>query len=191
MAVFHWQPCNLFFKYSFVSIEEWMSYYRIVGNFREAQVFAIFTIRYQLAKICSHKKFFLLNVLADESSTVPSSRRSNKLSESWPILSSKHRGNFSWPTINSPQLYILRVSSFPLAWQFFTDSNRHALISVEILLLFWHWKCMLWVTVSMREIVGGAVRYCNLVAKIKIAKFFFWCVRWWFAKIYDRENFPL
>ena len=68
---------------------------------------------------------------------------------------------------------ILGVSSLPLAWQFFTDSNRHALISVEILLSFRRWKCTLWVTISMREIVEGAVRHCDLVAKIKIAKKFF------------------
>ena len=78
------------------------------------------------------RKFFLQNVLADESSTVPSSCRSSKLSESWPILSSKHRancGNFLWPTINSLNCeYILGVSSLPLAWQFFTDSDQHALI---------------------------------------------------------------
>ena len=68
---------------------------------------------------------------------------------------------------------ILGVSSLPLAWQFFTDSDRHALISMEILLSFWRWKYTLWVTISMRKIVGGVVRHCYLVAKIKIAKFFF------------------
>ena len=59
-----------------------MSYYCIVGNFHEAEIFAIFMIKHQLAKICSPKKILLQNVLADESSTVPSSRRSSKLSES-------------------------------------------------------------------------------------------------------------
>ena len=39
----------------------------------------------------------------------------------------------------------------------------------------------------MQKIVGGVVRQCDLVAKIKIAKFFPWHV----AKIYARENFPL
>ena len=68
--------------------------------------------------------------------------------------------------------YILGVSSLPLAWQFFTDSDRHALISVEILLSFWCWKDTLRLTISMREIVGGEVRHCDLVAKRKIAKFF-------------------
>ena len=33
-------------------------------------------------------------------------------------------------------------------------------------------KYTLRVTISMREIVGGVVRYHDLVAKIKIAKFF-------------------
>ena len=56
--------------------------------------------------------------------------------------------------------YILGVSSLPLAWQFFTDSDRHTLISMEILLSFRRWKCTLWVTISMRKIVGGAVRHC-------------------------------
>ena len=98
-----------------------MSYYRIAGNFHKAEIFAIFTIKHQLAKICSHENFFLQNVLADESSTVPLSRRSSKLSESWPILSSKHWancGNFLRPTINCK--YILGVSSLPLAWQFYS-----------------------------------------------------------------------
>ena len=149
--------------------------YRIAENFREAEIFAIFMIKHQLAKICSHENFFLLNVLADELSTVPSSRRTSKLSESWLILSSKHQancGNFLRPTINSQNCeYILGVSSLRLAWQFFTDSDRHILISMEILLSLWRWKCMLWVTISMWEIVGGGVRHCDLVVK-KIAKFF-------------------
>ena len=38
----------------------------------------------------------------------------------------------------------------------------------------------------MREIVGGVVRYRDLVAKIKIAKFFSWRVL-----LVIRENFPL
>ena len=59
----------------------------------------------------------------------------------------------------------------------------------EILLSFWCWKCTLWVTISMREIVGGAVRHCDLVAKKKSQNFFLAC--WWFAKIYARKNFPL
>ena len=37
--------------------EHWM--YRIVGNCREAEIFAIFTIKCQLAKICSRENFFL------------------------------------------------------------------------------------------------------------------------------------
>ena len=32
------------------------------------------------------------------------------------------------------------------------------------------------IIISMGKIVGGAVRHCDLVAKIKIAKFFFWHV---------------
>ena len=69
--------------------------------------------------------------------------------------------------------YILGVSSLPSAWQFFTYSDRHALISMEILLSFRCWKCTLWVTNSMREILGGAVRHCDLVVKIKITRNFF------------------
>ena len=53
-----------------------MSYYRIVGNFRD------FHDQTPARKICSHENFFLQNVLANKSSTVPSSRRSSKLSES-------------------------------------------------------------------------------------------------------------
>ena len=37
--------------------------YRIVGNFREAQIFAIFAIQPPLAKICSHEKFIPVNIL--------------------------------------------------------------------------------------------------------------------------------
>ena len=59
-----------------------MSYYRMVGNFHEAEIFAIFTVKHQLAKICSRENFFLQNVLADKSSTVPLTRRSSKLSKS-------------------------------------------------------------------------------------------------------------
>ena len=44
-------------------------------------------------------------------------------------------------------------------------------------------KYTLRVTNSMRKIVGGVVRYRDLVVKIKIAKFFSWRVCWWFAKI--------
>ena len=32
--------------------------YRIAGNFREAEIFAIFAIECQLTKICSHENFF-------------------------------------------------------------------------------------------------------------------------------------
>ena len=52
-------------------------------------------------------------------------------------------------------------------------------------------KYTLKVTISMREIVGGVVRYRDLVTKIKITKFFSWRVYWWFAKICARENFSL
>ena len=63
------------------------STYRIVGNFCEAEIFAIFAIKHQLAKICSSANFFLHKFLADKSSTVPSSRRSSKSPANWPILS--------------------------------------------------------------------------------------------------------
>ena len=57
--------------------------YRIAGNFHEAEIFVIFAIKHQLAKICSRKKIFLQNFLADnELSTVPLSRRSSKSIES-------------------------------------------------------------------------------------------------------------
>ena len=52
-------------------------------------------------------------------------------------------------------------------------------------------KYTLRVTIPMREIVGGVVRYRDLVVKIKIAKFFSWRVCWWFAINCVRENFPL
>ena len=58
--------------------------YRIAGNFREAEIFAIFAIKRQLAKICSRENFFLQKFLADElrtPSTVCLSRRSSKSTE--------------------------------------------------------------------------------------------------------------
>ena len=143
----------------------------------------------------AHENLFQ-NVLADESSTVPSSHRSSKLivrKLTYFVVEALSKLEI-FRDLQSTRCnceYILGVSSLPLAWQFFTDSDRHALISVEILLSFRHWKFTLWVTISMREIVGGAVRHCDLVAKIKIAKFFFWRVHWWFTKIYACENFPL
>ena len=56
--------------------------YRIAGNFCEAEIFAIFAIKHQLAKFCSRENLLLQKFLADESSTVPSSRRSSKSTES-------------------------------------------------------------------------------------------------------------
>ena len=59
--------------------------HRIARNFFEA---GIHMMKHQLAKICSHKHFFLHKFHADnESNTVPSILRSSKLTESWPILS--------------------------------------------------------------------------------------------------------
>ena len=58
--------------------------YRIAGNFREAEIFAIFAIKRQLAKICSRENFFLQKFLADELrtlSTVCLGRRSSKSTE--------------------------------------------------------------------------------------------------------------
>ena len=40
--------------------------YRTAGNFRETEIFAIFAIKRQLAKICSREKFFHEKFLADE-----------------------------------------------------------------------------------------------------------------------------
>ena len=56
--------------------------YRIAENFCEAEIFAIFAIKHQLAKFCSRENLLLQKFLADESSTVPSSRRSSKSTES-------------------------------------------------------------------------------------------------------------
>ena len=58
--------------------------YRIAGNFREAEIFAIFAIKRQLAKICSRENFFRQKILADElrtPSTVCLSRRPSKSTE--------------------------------------------------------------------------------------------------------------
>ena len=63
-----------------------------------------------------------------------------------------------------------------MAWQSFADSDQHALISVLTSYCRLTLKYTLRVTISMREIVGGVVRYRDLVAKIKIAKFFSWRV---------------
>ena len=43
--------------------------YRIAGNFREAEMFAIFVIKRQLAKICSRENFFLQKFIVDEMRT--------------------------------------------------------------------------------------------------------------------------
>ena len=58
--------------------------YRIAGNFREVEIFAIFAIKRQLPKICSRENFFLQKFLADELrtlSTVCLSRRYSKSTE--------------------------------------------------------------------------------------------------------------
>ena len=154
--------------------------------FARQKFFAIFAIKHQLAKICSHENFSRENfslhkLLADnESSTVPSSRdpvnrrkvdlfcrRSiEQTAEIFRDLRSTRR--------NCEQ--IIEVSSLPLAWQFFADSDQHALISVEILLSFQRYTQ--WVTISMREIVGGVDRHHDLVTKIEIAKFISQRVCW-------------
>ena len=57
------------------------SLYRIAGNFREAEIFAIFVIKRQLTKICSRENFFLQKFFADKlrtPSTVCLSHRSSK-----------------------------------------------------------------------------------------------------------------
>ena len=43
----------------------------------------------------------------------------------------------------------------------------------KVCVKFWRWKYMPWVTISIQEIVGGVVRHHDLVAKIKITKYFF------------------
>ena len=66
--------CELHVQYS----------YCIAGNFREAEIFAIFAIKGQLAKICSRENLFLQKFFADEPRTpsrVCLSRRSSKLTE--------------------------------------------------------------------------------------------------------------
>ena len=44
--------------------------YRIAGNFREPEIFTIFAIKRQLAKICYRENFFFQKFLADELRTV-------------------------------------------------------------------------------------------------------------------------
>ena len=146
--------------------------------------FTIFAIKRQLAKNCSCKKFssknFLLTISraqylraadqVNQQKVDPFCRRSISkilIAEVFRDLRSTRR-NCEW---------ILGVSSLPLAWQFFAVSNRHALVSVEILLSFRRWKYTLWVTNFKREIVGGVARH-DLVAQIKIAKFFSCRVCW-------------
>ena len=63
-----------------------------------------------------------------------------------------------------------------MAWQFFADSDRHALISVLMS------YCRFDVEIHAEGhhfhagFVGGVVRYRDFVAKIKIAKFSSWRV---------------
>ena len=52
-------------------------------------------------------------------------------------------------------------------------------------------KYTLRVTIPMQEIVGGVVRYCDLVAKIKIAKFFPGVFVGDSRKFVLAKNFPL
>ena len=65
-----------------------------------------------------------------------------------------------------------QVSSLPLAWQFFADSNPCGLISkvmslTIVSMLKYNMRSM---TVSMCEIVESVVRYRDIVAKLKIVK---------------------
>ena len=111
-----------------------MSYYRIVGNFRD------FHDQTQARKICSHENFFLqMFLLTSQAQCLrvvdPVNcqkvdlfcRRSIKQTAEIfrNLRSTRHNCK-----------YILGVNSLPLAWQFFTDSDRHTLISMEILLSF-------------------------------------------------------
>ena len=88
--------------------------------------------------------------------------------------------------INSPVITATanRFSEFvPSLWHGFDKLG-------SVLLSFWRWNTR-WGSHFHAGNCGGVVRYRDPVAKIKIAKFFSKCVRWWFAKIYARENFPL
>ena len=106
-----------------------------------------------------------------------------------------NRGNFSRPTITRSHHRncekILGVSSLPLVRQFFADSDRHALISV----LTSYCRFDVEIQAEGHHFHAGNCRGCgryrDLVAKIKIAKFFSCRVCWWFGKICARENFPL
>ena len=54
----------------------------------------------------------------------------------------------------------------PSLWLVFADCDWHALISMEILLSFWRWKCMPWFTMSMQEIVRNVVRHLRETLKL-------------------------
>jgi len=82
------------------------------------------------------------------------------------------------PVITATANRSSELAPFRLAWQFFAHSDRHALISYNLsLTVVLTLKYTVRVTISMREIVGGVVRYRDLVTKIKIAKFFSWRAR--------------
>ena len=82
-----------------------------------------------------------------------------------------------------------------MAWQFFTNSNPYALISMAAsyycLDIEVHAEFPGRVTISTREIVEGVVRDCDLVAKLKIAIFPPGVFVGDSRKFYPQENFLL
>ena len=72
-------------QFSVLSRSEVLGGYCIVGNFHEAEIFAIFAIKHQLVKISSCEHFFLQTFLADNKlrklSTMSSSRGTSNLTE--------------------------------------------------------------------------------------------------------------
>ena len=101
-------------------------------NFREAEIFAIFR-----DQTPAPKNFLLTTSRAQY---LRAADQVNKKLTHFVVEASANCGSLSQPTVNSPQLRI-DLSSLPLAWQFFAVSNRHTLVSVEILLSFENTRC--------------------------------------------------
>ena len=163
--------------------------YCIAGNFREVEIFTIFTIECQITKFLPPKIFAWQVEKAKHIAVKPRIWRQNWsqfVVETPSNLRKFCFGNCEW---------IFRVSLFPLAWQFITNSYSHVLISVLASYNHFNVVVQAWFPKQgrnfTRKIVGGMVLDRDQVTKLKIAKFFSWCVCWWFAKIYARENFLL
>ena len=96
--------------------------------------FAIYAIKRQLTKICSHKKFLLQKILPDKLrrlSTLSSSHRSRNSTKNYLFC---HK-SIEQTAINSPVIFTAANGSLELVhslWHgsFFAGSNLHAFVSM-------------------------------------------------------------